>query len=130
MFPEEQLRISLVEYMVQKLGYPRELISLEKEIALLPHLSHLPKKTIPKRRIDILVFAKGEEGMRPLLMIECKAVALNESHVQQLISYNTFVQAPFIALVNEEEQLFVRAHADLKMKSQFQKGFVCYADLL
>ena len=122
MLPEEQVRSSLVAYMVRMLGYPRELISLEKEIALLPHLSHLPKKTIPKRRVDILVFSKN---MEPLLMVECKAGFLHTEHRKQLLSYNTFVCAPFIALVNGDEQWFAE-----RGSLTFQEGFMSYAEVL
>lgn len=109
--------------MINELGYPRSLIALEKEIALLPHLSHLLKKDIPKRRVDILVFAKEKEGISPILLIECKAVPFQKKDLQQLISYNSFVKASFIALANKD-QIWCAKEED----NQFQPQLISFEE--
>lgn len=100
--PEEDLRIQLVEKMIT-LGFPKELISIEKQLDQLPNIESL---SFPKRRIDILAYREKNGELLPLLMIECKAIAFQQKHLQQVIGYNSFVQAPFIALANFENFLW------------------------
>lgn len=88
--------------MVQQLHYPKELIAVEKEIASLPHLACC--KGLPRRRLDIVCFAKGihpEHSLYPLLVIECKGVVIAQKAIQQVIGYNAFVKARFIGLAAE-----------------------------
>ena len=92
--PEEEVRQSLLVKMIQELGYPLSLIAVEKELPT------------PKRRLDILCHALIAGEIHPLLLIECKAVPLNEKALWQVVGYNTFVSAPFIAIVNEKQILF------------------------
>ena len=81
--------------MVQQLGYPKSLIAVEKGMAAfgLPDTS---------RRIDILCFMPGKEGLKPLLLIECKVEDPNQAAAEQLFGYNKTVEAPFIALASKE----------------------------
>lgn len=88
--------------MVELFGYPSALIAVEKELAQLPHLYQTSVASLPKRRADIIVFAKD---LTPLLMIECKAVALTPKFAEQVIGYNAFVKAPWLALANGKEIL-------------------------
>lgn len=101
--PEESLRLQLVEKMIS-LGYPKELLSIEKQLDQLPHIS---SSFLPKRRIDILAYTERKGTFFPLLMIECKAVPFQKKHLQQLLGYNSFVQAPFIALANYDHFLWI-----------------------
>jgi Type I restriction enzyme R protein N terminus (HSDR_N) len=105
--PEEAIRQLLIRHMLEKLGYPPTLIAIEKELSQLPHLKLKSTDQVPRRRADIIVFAKGEEKgtLSPLLMIECKAVPLLPKFAQQVIGYNTFIGAPFVALANERQVL-------------------------
>jgi hypothetical protein len=101
--PEEIIRQKLIQTMLGELGYPHSLISVEKELSLLPHLQLESKEGIPKRRADIIVFAKGihpDFALFPLLMVECKAVPLTPKFASQVVGYNTVVQAPFLTLAN------------------------------
>jgi len=121
--PEEVVRVALVKRMVEQLGYPKGFITVEKELAQLPHLQSV--QNIPKRRLDILVFSQKEEGeLFPLLLIECKAVDLKSNHATQLIGYNSFVQAPFIALANQEHLFIADANT-----LDFQENLPNYEEL-
>ena len=97
-YPEEKIRQSIIKFMVLKLLYPKELISIERSLSSFPHLKG---RKLPNRRFDIAVFAKKVSS--PLMVIECKAVPLNQKALDQLIGYNYYVQAPFIALANGKE---------------------------
>jgi hypothetical protein len=94
-FPEEKIRQSLVKFMKESLGYPKEMISIERSLSSFPHLKG---KKVPNRRFDIAVF--GTKDVIPLLVIECKAVPIDDKAFDQVIGYNHLVQAPFIALAN------------------------------
>lgn len=88
--------------MIEQLGYPRELIVVEKELSLLPHLrSH---GQLPTRRADIICFGKDihpDYSLFPLLLIECKAGEMGFDAEQQALGYNHYVQAPYVALANQ-----------------------------
>lgn len=106
--PEEAIRQRLIQAMIQKLGYPSSLIGVEKELCQLPHLALKEKKTIPNRRADLIVFASRihkDHALFPLLMVECKAVALTPKFAQQVIGYNSVVEAPFVAIANDTQCL-------------------------
>ncbi|MFZ0564768.1 MAG: type I restriction enzyme HsdR N-terminal domain-containing protein [Chlamydiales bacterium] len=103
--PEEIIRQQLIQKMIGELGYPISFLAVEKELSKLPHLQLVSKREMPKRRVDILVFSKeihSEFSLFPLLMIECKVALLTPKFVQQVVGYNTFVGAPFIALANKQ----------------------------
>lgn len=84
--------------MICELGFPKGLLVVEKDLASLSSLSVAD----PHRRIDILAFAPGKEGLRPLLLVECKAGILDEAALSQLLGYNRVLAAPFICLTNGE----------------------------
>lgn len=115
--------------MIYALGFPKELIVVEKELKELPHLS---ANDLPQRRIDILCYGKEihpEYPLYPLLLIECKKDALDEKAAQQLIGYNAHVRAYFIALASPEEEKF--GYLDKKTKQYiFNRGFPSYKDLI
>ena len=89
--PEEYLRSQLLKQMITDLGYPKSLIAVEKEIK---HFSRC-QEDVPKRRIDLLCF---NHELKPLLLIECKAKAIDAKAVAQVLGYNVFIQAPIIGL--------------------------------
>lgn len=102
--PEEQVRQRLLRYMIDELGYPASLVTVEQPLRSLPHLSVPDSRRVPDRRADILCFAKtGGNLLSPLLLIECKAVKFSSSVINQVVGYNHFVKAPFITLANQEE---------------------------
>lgn len=84
--PEERVRQVLLRKMVEKLGFPKGLISVERGIG--------------GRRTDIVCYM---QEMVPLLLIECKAVPLSEEAIQQALGYNEKILAPFLCIANEEE---------------------------
>lgn len=89
--------------MVENLGFPRSLIAIEKELKELPHLKN--KKVDPKRRVDILAYAKDIHPhfpLYPLIIIECKAEKINEDALRQVMSYNETVEAFFITLASKD----------------------------
>ena len=103
--PEECIRVRLLCDLIEKLGFPPYTLAVEKELSQIPHLRSLGSK-VPQRRADIICFAKGihpTEELYPLLLIECKAIKLTRKMVNQVVGYNHFLKAPFIALVNHEE---------------------------
>ena len=102
--PEEIVRQKLLFGMINGLGYPINLIAVEKDLDSLEHLKN--SKSFIGRRADIICFAKNihpEHMLCPLLMIECKAKYLNQKTVQQVLGYNHFVKAYFVAISNGRE---------------------------
>ena len=102
MKPEEKVRVRLLKHLIENLNYPKELITVEKELALLPD-----NGKAPKRRLDALVYVKKDGELKPLLIIECKAAGVTESALQQALGYNHTVRAPFIAVVGKNEAVTV-----------------------
>lgn len=90
--PEEIVRQHLLQAMLQ-MGYPPSLIAVEKKLSEICMKSALKP---PARRMDIVCFSKKDHT--PLLMVECKALKINKSAILQVMGYNRFVKAPFIAL--------------------------------
>lgn len=104
--PEELVRQRMLSYLIEQRGFPASLIAVEKSLKQLPHLSAADRRQVPDRRADIICFAKGIKGqstLYPLLIIECKAVKLNSRTISQVLGYNHFVRACFVAIVNQEE---------------------------
>ena len=93
--PEEWVRQRILEYLVQQLGYPRCLITLEENI----------KYGSLHKRIDILI--RDRYRATPLMLIECKAphYKINQKHFDQIAMYNTALKAPFITLTNGLHQV-------------------------
>lgn len=103
--PEEQVRVHLLFYLLSSLGFPKSCIAIEKELSQMPHLKGVAH-SLPKRRADIICYAKDVhpiEPFYPLLLIECKAVKLTNRMRNQVVGYNHFLKAHYIALVNAEE---------------------------
>jgi hypothetical protein len=103
--PEERIRVQLLCDLIDKLEYPIGTIAVEKELKQIPHLRSFVGK-LPQRRADVLCFAKGihaTEELYPLLLFECISVKLTNKMVNQVVGYNHYLQAHFIALVNHEE---------------------------
>lgn len=86
---EEWVRQNFIQFLVQELKYPLELIAVEKEI----QLGDL------KKRFDILVYDRDH---KPWMLIECKAgeVNLNEKVLYQVLRYNISMPASFLVITN------------------------------
>ncbi|MFI5333633.1 MAG: type I restriction enzyme HsdR N-terminal domain-containing protein [Chlamydiales bacterium] len=104
--PEELVRQQLLLRMTEDLGYPKELLAIEKELSEFPHLK---QQAVPQRRIDILCFGRGNppsDALYPLLLIECKKEKLTRGAKEQLLGYNSYVGASFVAACAKDEVLF------------------------
>ena len=105
--PEEYVRQRFLQHMMVDRGYPASLIVVEKSLRQLPHLNVDTTASIPRRRIDIMCFAKDpgncKGDLTPLILVECKAVALTKKVISQVVGYNHFIQARFIVVVNQDE---------------------------
>ena len=121
-----------VTKMVEQLGFPHALIAIEKELSHLPHLAGIEKKQIPKRRADVLCFAKDihkDFPLYPLLMIECKVSRITSAHLRQVIGYNESVKAFYIAVACTYQIL--RGTYNIETKTyEFEEGLPQYLELL
>ena len=126
--PEEEVRQSLIQQMSCELNYPTSLLSVEKTLGDLPHIQ---SQNLPKRRADIICFGKSihsQYDLYPLLLIECKAVALTPKVINQVTGYNRFIGAYFVAVANQQEVRI--GWLDPENKSyKFIQGLPNYADL-
>lgn len=86
--PEEWVRQNFLQYLLQVMNYPASLIAIEKEI----QMGEL------KKRFDILVYKNDH----PWLLIECKEMntPIDEVVMQQLLRYQTVVQASYLIVTN------------------------------
>ena len=86
---EEWVRQNFIQFLVQELKYPAELIAVEKEI----QLGEL------KKRFDILVY---DSDHKPWMLVECKAndILLNEKVLHQVLRYNISMPANFLVITN------------------------------
>jgi hypothetical protein len=100
--PEERVRQKWILAMMGPLGYPKGLISVEKDLkaASLKQIS-----TDPNRRIDILCYTPSAEGLKPLLLVECKAPDNKESAEAQVLGYEFYVEAPFFCVIRGERAI-------------------------
>lgn len=106
--PEENVRQQWIKTLVEELGFPLSSLTVEKSLRHMPHLAHQTSK-LPSRRADIIAFAPDIHpgySLYPLLLIECKALKITQKMVRQVVGYNYYLQAPYIALVNQNECLF------------------------
>ncbi len=99
LLPEERIRQHLLQVLIEKLGYPKSRVVIEKELSLLPHLLG---KNVPKRRLDVLVY---DHELRPLIVFECKAAKVTQDALDQVLGYNHVIEAPFVAVVGDGEVL-------------------------
>jgi hypothetical protein len=86
---EEWVRQNFVQFLVQELKYPIELIAVEKEI----QLGELTK------RFDILVYDRNH---KPWMLVECKAgkISPDEKVLMQVLRYNISMPANFLVITN------------------------------
>jgi len=104
---EEKVRQRLVKRMIGELGYPPELLSVERSLADLCSAQSSVK--IPSRRVDLMCFTKipSTTGLHPLLAVECKeSKNFEEQALSQVLGYNAFLGAPFIAVAYPEGETF------------------------
>lgn len=87
--PEEKVRQFILHRLINEQGYPQKYISVEKTL----------KVNELSKRYDIVVFNRALE---PKILIECKAeyIELKEKTLQQIATYNTKLQVPFLMVTN------------------------------
>lgn len=87
--PEEWVRQNFLHFLVKYEGFPKGLISVEKQIQLLKL----------KKRYDAVVF---NNKLQPLVLIEFKApnVNIDQAVVDQAVRYNQEFQVEFLILSN------------------------------
>lgn len=96
----------MLAHLFEEKAFPVSLVAVEKSLKQMPHIPPSGLVGMPDRRADIVCFARGihpSYDLYPLLIIECKAVKLTPRVINQVSGYNHFVQAYFIAIVNEKE---------------------------
>lgn len=120
--PEEEIRQYLLKYLIDELGYPAEAIAVELALKELPHLCCKDNSELPYRRIDILCFGKN---LTPLLLIECKAVPLNDGMLAQMMGYNHYVEARYVAIANGKE-VWTAWYDEEKQNYQLFQGLPAY----
>lgn len=128
--PEERVRVRLIHALLL-MGYPKGGIAVEKELSQMPHLQSATFG-FPQRRADLVCFASGihpTEALYPLLLIECKGVPLTLRMRNQVIGYNHFLRAYFVALVNGTDTWLGWLDAT-SGEYQWISAFPSYADLL
>lgn len=86
--PEEKVRQAWIFHMIGPLGYPKGLLSIEKEAGV-------------GRRFDLLCLTPAEGGLQPLLLMECKASRAGVHAARQALGYNTFLRAPFVCIADD-----------------------------
>ncbi|MBM3195742.1 MAG: type I restriction enzyme HsdR N-terminal domain-containing protein [Chlamydiae bacterium] len=101
--PEELIRFELMEKLTHHLHFPSHLLVKERAISQLPHISQefSLKKKPNNLRIDLLAYHWHGENLHPLVLFECKHLRPDERAFQQLIAYNQWIKAPFLAWVSK-----------------------------
>lgn len=86
--PEEWVRQNFIQYLIQTKKYPAALIAVEKEIAV----GEL------RKRFDLVIYKNAQ----PWMIVECKQMGVQLSHhtISQVLSYNSTIQAKYIAVSN------------------------------
>jgi len=98
--------------MIDEWGFPPHHVMVEKSLRELPLQNHF--SSLPSRRFDIVAYGASHDTLRPLILIECKKQTISEKAARQLLGYNYYLAAPFVALAAAEK--FVCWHApDLQL---------------
>lgn len=92
--PEEWVRQHLMHYLVEQLGYPKQLLCTEVGL----------KVGTMSKRADALLY---DRQLRPQMLIECKApeVRLSDEVLMQAIRYNMALSVPYLLLSNGLEHV-------------------------
>lgn len=87
--PEEWVRQHFIHYLCTYRGVPRGLLGVEVAFSM-NGVNH---------RADVIVY--GADAT-PLLVVECKApeVSLSSNSLGQVVRYNSYFKAPFVAITN------------------------------
>ncbi len=101
--PEEFVRQSILEYLVESLKVPARLIAVEQSLGVV--------EAGNRKLADIVCWIpqKNSQTLQPWLLVECKAptVTLNEKAVQQTSGYLSKIPSLFVWLSNGEENVYL-----------------------
>lgn len=94
LLPEELVRQSLINYLINEYGYSKSLISVEKSF----------KVNERNKRYDIVVY--NNEG-KPYILIECKSpnIKINIEAIEQISWYNFALKAEYLLITNGKRSL-------------------------
>ena len=95
--PEEWVRQHIIHFLTQQKGYPKSLISIEKQVVV----NKLSKRT------DIVVYTN--KGL-PYIIVECKApsVKITQKAFDQIARYNLKLQADYLIVSNGLKHYFAQ----------------------
>jgi len=87
--PEEMVRQSFINYLVEHLGYPKSLISVEREV----------KMGRKSNRSDIHILTNSGDCF---MLIECKSfkVKMNQDVFDQAAKYSSTLKAKYMVVTN------------------------------
>ncbi len=107
--PEEWVRQHWINFLINHLGYPKGLVSLEKGLIY----NNLQKRT------DLVVWNK--EG-KPYLLIECKApsIKLSQKTMEQACLYHQKIKSNYLVISNGINHFSMEWNEDSKMFSQIK----------
>ncbi len=129
--PEERVRLALLEQMIGSLGYSESGFVVEKSLHHMPHLQ-TSSRSFPKRRADIVFFAGNIQknfSLYPLIMIECKREKFGQEAIRQVLGYNHFLGACFVAVAAPEE-VFTGRYDTALQQYQFTVGLPSFSSLM
>ena len=112
--PEEKVRQNFLKFLIE-VGIPESHLVIEKSLSELPHLQSYPN--LPNRRVDILAYKNQIDRLVPLLLVECKADTFDENAFMQVLGYNHYTCARYIALVSAQGYVLFDTHKQLWMQS-------------
>ncbi len=115
--PEEWVRQHFLNYLIEKMRYPKSLIKIESGLVY----NRL------QRRSDIIVYDR--QG-NPWMLIECKSPSqtLNDLTIRQVSVYNTVLQAKYISVTNGITHLCYEINQQ-ENQTQFLNSFPDYPTL-
>ena len=88
--PEEIVRQQFIDYLINTLHYPKNLINVERQFV---------DNNSKKYRYDIVVY---DAQCHPFILVECKArgVKITEETFLQAVKYNKSLMARYVILTN------------------------------
>lgn len=93
--PEEWVRQHTARFLIEYKNFSASFIEIEKQIVVNNQLL----------RLDILF---NDKSLKPLLLVECKAPSVNitQAVADQIFTYNSQVNAPYLLLTNGLKHYF------------------------
>lgn len=103
--PEEKVRQYILQMLVHHFQYPLKYISVEKTLIV----------NDLKKRYDIVVF---NQQLQAKILIECKAeyIEIKEKTLQQIATYNTKLQVPYLMVTNGNSHFYFEINANASVQ--------------